>query len=90
MTDVYDEFLEDDDILASVLEENDKSINSIVDLCVSPKKCATVQSRLSHFFRRPAIDNVCHTDTNSEAGKQSDQICDDNNSVCDNEGTSSS
>lgn len=90
MTDTYDQFLEEDDeILASVLEDNNENINSIVDLCVSPKKCATVQSRLSHFFRKPASGNVCPTKTNNDAKNKSEQLCAIiNSSECNNEGIS--
>ncbi|XP_025417703.1 uncharacterized protein LOC112688631 isoform X2 [Sipha flava] len=112
MTDTFNDFLpEDDDILASILEEslrhyNDvevplQSINlnpvpgpsatldpvprssknlkdvstTVIDLCESPKKCQTVQSRLSHFFRKPDRDKICDRETDDQnQEKQKNQI----------------
>ncbi|XP_050438212.1 Fanconi anemia group M protein [Adelges cooleyi] len=94
MTDKYDDFLSnDDDILASVLEESLRHYNEveqplrtinnqpvagpsnltkpleksvIIDLCESPKKYSTVQSRLSNFFTKHKTDNTSINITNSE------------------------
>lgn len=36
----------------------------IVDLCESPKKSSTVQSRLSHFFRKTKNEKIDDKETN--------------------------
>ncbi|XP_022171575.1 uncharacterized protein LOC111034597 isoform X2 [Myzus persicae] len=53
----------------------------VIDLCQSPKKCTTVQSRLSHFFTRPKSDKICNKEeTNSELENQTDELCIEMNS----------
>lgn len=46
------------------LNSNTKTVNSstVVDLSESPKKCQTVQSRLSHFFKKSKTDEICIVD----------------------------
>lgn len=59
-----------------------EGVSTVIDLCESPKKCQTVQSRLSHFFRKPDRDKICDNETNSDnqiqtshnQEKQTDQI----------------
>jgi len=47
----------------------------VIDLCQSPKKCSTVQSRLSHFFTKPKSDKICNKEeTNSERENQTDKL----------------
>jgi len=47
----------------------------VIDLCQSPKKCSTVQSRLSHFFTRPKSDKICNKEeTSSELENQTDKL----------------
>jgi len=47
------------------------SSNAVIDLCDSPKKCSTVQSRLSNYFikRTSSIRR-----TNSEVPKQTENL----------------
>lgn len=52
----------------------------VVDLCESPKKSTTVQSRLSHFFKKP-INNTCYKETNNEVEKQSNIVCEESNAL---------
>lgn len=49
----------------------------VIDLCQSPKKCTTVQSRLSHFFTKPKSDKIIcdKNETNSELETQPDKLC---------------
>jgi hypothetical protein len=48
---------------------------TVIDLCESPKKCQTVQSRLSHFFRKPDRDKICDRETDDQnQEKQKNQI----------------
>jgi len=49
----------------------------IVDLCESPKKFSIVQSRLSHFFRKPT--NICDEQKKIVLEKQIDQLEDKSN-----------
>lgn len=50
----------------STSAEKSNSPAIVVDLCDSPKKCQPVQSRLSHFFRKPKSDEVCEKEITSE------------------------
>lgn len=43
--------------------------STIVDLCESPKKNPTVQSRLSHFFKKPISDVI-----NDKQENQTDEL----------------
>lgn len=58
--------------------KNLKEVNlhtTVIDLCESPKKCQTVQSRLSHFFKKPDRDKICDTETDGQnQEKQNNQI----------------
>lgn len=47
---------------------------AIIDLCDSPKKCPPVQSRLSHFFRKPKSDEVCEKEISNEKVIQTNQF----------------
>lgn len=52
----------------------------IVDLCQSPKKCSTVQSRLSSFFRKPLSDKTTNVKIHNEAKTSTEEINIDINS----------
>lgn len=61
---------------------------TVIDLCKSPsKKCGTVQSRLSKFFKKPSSVDICAKETNSENKKQTIESCIENNSIPTNEGS---
>ncbi|XP_060856666.1 uncharacterized protein LOC132934371 isoform X2 [Metopolophium dirhodum] len=65
----------------------------VIDLCQSPKKCTTVQSRLSHFFTKPKSDKIYdREETNSKLENQTDKLCIEINSspVLNNNSISSS
>lgn len=48
----------------------------VIDLCQSPKKCTSVQSRLSHFFTKPKSDKIYDKEeTNSKLENQTDILC---------------
>jgi len=48
----------------------------VIDLCQSPKKCTTVQSRLSHFFTKSKSDKINDKEkTNSKLENQTDKLC---------------
>ena len=48
----------------------------VIDLCQSPKKCTTVQSRLSHFFTKTKSDKISDKEeTNSKLENQTDKLC---------------
>lgn len=51
-----------------------KSSSTIVDLCESPKKNPTVQSRLSKFFRKPTSEVINDEQVNSEQGNKTDEF----------------
>jgi hypothetical protein len=46
----------------------------LIDLCESPKKCAVVQSRLSHFFTKPKSIKICDEKINSELENQTEKL----------------
>ncbi|XP_060844773.1 uncharacterized protein LOC132924458 [Rhopalosiphum padi] len=46
----------------------------VIDLCESPKKCAVVQSRLSHFFTKPKSVKICDEKINSELENQTEKL----------------
>lgn len=47
----------------------------VIDLCQSPKKCSTVQSRLSHFFTKPKSNKICNKEeTNNEQENQTEKL----------------
>lgn len=49
---------------------------TIIDLCESPKKSSVVQSRLSHFFKKPSnINSTCNNQTSNEIKQQTNQSC---------------
>lgn len=45
-----------------------------VDLCQSPKKCSTVQSRLSSFFKKPSSDKTTYVETHNEVKTSTEEI----------------
>lgn len=48
----------------------------VIDLCQSPKKCSTVQSRLSNFFTKPKNDKIYDKEeTNSKLENHTDKLC---------------
>lgn len=61
---------------------------TVIDLCKSPsKKCGTVQSRLSNFFKKPTSVNICAKETNSENKEHTIESCIEVNSLPTNEGS---
>lgn len=54
-----------------------KTVSSpiIIDLCESPKKGSVVQSRLSHFFKKPININTCENQTSNGIKQQPNQNC---------------
>lgn len=64
----------------STSSKNVDSSAIVIDLCDSPKKCPTVQSRLSHFFRKPKIDGIVERKINDEKVEKTDQFSVETNS----------
>lgn len=54
-----------------------KTVSSptIIDLCESPKKGSVVQSRLSHFFKKPINIITCENQTSNGIKHQPNQNC---------------
>lgn len=79
-----------DNPVSTTSVKNDNSSAIVVDLCNSPKKCQSVQTRLSHFFRKSKNDQICDRD-NTEIGKTTNQFCVETNSqsIINNASTSS-
>lgn len=66
--------------------ETVNSPTTVIDLCESPsKKCGTVQSRLSTFFKKPTNINISAKKTNGENNEQTTESCIEQNSIHTNE-----